>query len=784
MNRQEKRALEKDPVYHFQLAEQLQKQGNVEKAIHEYQHAIRLKPNFLEAYCNVGNAFKGVGEFKKAVHAYEKAIQLSPDSFGLYLNLASVLHELREIPKALAACEQGLALNPTEANGYFCLSNLQFELGELDKSLSSCNKALELDQNFYKAYHNIALVNLKLGQLDKAEENFLKVLQYDSSHHQTWMNLSDLYCLRKEYAKAQVAALKALNINFNDAQAHLRMGALHMKEDENVQAVPHLRTAIHINPNISAYWYQLAQSLKSLEFEELDDLMQEDLVNLISKDYIDPADLYKPIFSALLLNKQFVDSIELAAQYLNDLPRLEHAFEQGLLDPFLNNNLFLLLMKKVVITGKKYEMIFTRLRELFLRYAQKGDLQKINGKIPNQFILALATQCLFNEYVFACTAQDLHYIDHELKPLLQSRLVQKNIDETLLALFGCYRKLIVIDEMHTLKSAKFSDEFKTLLEHQVFNPIKEIEIKKTIPALTQISQGVSQLVQNQYEENPYPRWLGCNIVQQKLSAQDCFKNNGEGLDNYDFNFGEPLEILIAGCGSGKHPIQNTSTYNNSNVTAVDLSLTSLAYAIRKTQEYGINYISYYQADILKLDQAFDKKFDIIECSGVLHHLEEPMAGWQVIRGLLKPKGIMRIGLYSETARQHIVYARNFIKKNGYRDDAQGIRDLRAFILNETQDPMLIKCMDNGDFYTTSACRDLLFHVQEHRFTIPLIKECLKQLNLKFIRFEFRSTVWTNKFKERFGEESDQSNMDNWEILENENPDMFIEMYQFLCVDAN
>ena len=93
--------------------------------------------------------------------------------------------------------------------------------------------------------------------------------------------------------------------------------------------------------------------------------------------------------------------------------------------------------------------------------------------------------------------------------------------------------------------------------------------------------------------------------------------------------------------------------------AVDLSLTSLAYAVRKTRELGIGNIEYRQADILALG-ALTERFDVVDCTGVLHHLADPVAGWRILCSLLRPGGLMRIGLYSEQARRHVVRAREFI----------------------------------------------------------------------------------------------------------------------------
>ena len=86
----------------------------------------------------------------------------------------------------------------------------------------------------------------------------------------------------------------------------------------------------------------------------------------------------------------------------------------------------------------------------------------------------------------------------------------------------------------------------------------------------------------------------------------------------------------------------------------------MAYAKRKTEELGIENIEYMQADILDLGK-LNKQFDIIESAGVLHHMDNPMAGWKVLTDCLKPGGLMKIGLYSELARKHIVKIEKEIK---------------------------------------------------------------------------------------------------------------------------
>src|SRR5262249_5099377 len=136
-----------------------------------------------------------------------------------------------------------------------------------------------------------------------------------------------------------------------------------------------------------------------------------------------------------------------------------------------------------------------------------------------------------------------------------------------------------------------------------------------------------------------------------------------------------LDVLVAGCGTGQHPIHIAQQFAGARVLAVDLSRPSLAYARRKTSELGLTQIEYAQADILNLG-VLCRSLDLIEAVGVLHHLKDPQAGWRVLVSLLRPGGVMNIGLYSELARQDVVQARAVITERGYGPTADDIRRCR------------------------------------------------------------------------------------------------------------
>src|SRR6185503_12383198 len=190
-------------------------------------------------------------------------------------------------------------------------------------------------------------------------------------------------------------------------------------------------------------------------------------------------------------------------------------------------------------------------------------------------------------------------------------------------------------------------------------------------------------------------------------------------------------------------------------------------------ELGLASIEYAQADLLQL-QGLDRSFDVIESVGVLHHLADPWAGWRALLSLLRPGGFLRLGLYSQVARRNIVKARGLIAERGYGTTASEIRRCR-------QDLLDLDAPANwawrSDFFSISTCRDLLFHVQEHRLTLTGIDAFLQAERLAFLGFEIGDDV-RHAYKLRFPDDPAAVNLSKWQVFENETPDTFLGMYQF------
>lgn len=611
--------------------------------------------------------------------------------------------------------------------------------GRLDLAAAAYREVLRRRPDHADALHLLGIIDAQQGRLPQAVQRLQHAARLSPRNPEIRLNLGNVLLATGQGAEALEAyrATLAVKPDFDDARTALlraieRIGAFLQSENRGGEAIPLWREAIALAPGNDAYWLALANALQQVVFVARDPGLHEVLLRLLNRADVNPNAFYYAILSCLRLTPGFADALAQDEPPV-DLP---------------GTDLFERLLLTAIVADPEIERALTRWRAAILRRLDRGD----RAGVSLSFLCALAAQCFATEYVYIETAEETSAVDR-LRMALGS-------DPERLALFAAYRPLHSVSNAPT----QAPPPLDRLVQRQVTEPREELRLRETIPALTPISDAVSQAVQGHYEENPYPRWLTLppprpsRIVAERL-----------GIPNPD--------ILIAGCGTGSHSAYTALRFPGSRILAIDLSRTSLAYARRRSRELGLDRVDYAQADILALG-GLDRRFDIVESIGVLHHLEDPLAGWRVLNRLLKPGGLMFIGLYSELARRPIVTARAFIAEHGFADNADGIRRARHAILEGMDDSVTRRLRTNIDFYSLSGCRDLLFHVQEHRFTVPQIADAIAALGLDFLGFEALDAGTITKYRARFPGDPEMRSLAHWDEFERDHPDTFPNMYQF------
>jgi len=438
------------------------------------------------------------------------------------------------------------------------------------------------------------------------------------------------------------------------------------------------------------------------------------------------------------------------------------------------NPYFRVVLESTTVRDIRLEHWLTAMRGALLRATLVGEPPASDDILA--FASALAQQCFINEYIFTVSSAEVEQVQR-LKAMLTEALERgASLGGMHLLVCAMYMGLHSLPNVSALAARAWPGRVAAVLTQQVREPKLEQDLRASMPRLTPISGGITAEVREQYEENPYPRWVRLRTPPNVLANLDeQIRLQFPTASFRPVGHGDLLEVLEAGCGTGRHALEFAQSYRGARVLAVDLSLASLASAKRKIPPALSGSIEFAQADILQIG-SIGRSFDLINTGGVLHHMGDPRAGWRELIKLLKPNGLMQVGLYSAYARREVVAVRKRIAEKGYRPTLDDIRRCRQELI---ESPEQYRFMGLSDFFSTSDCRDLLFHVHEQQFTIPEIKAFLAENDLRFIGFQFRSTEEHNHYRNLFAQAGwSFSDLDRWGAFEREHPDVFIAMYNF------
>ena len=168
----------------------MREQKKLKESEESYKKAVKLNPNFADAYNNLGVTQRELNKFVDSEYSYKKAIELNPNFAEAYNNLGIILREQKKLKESEESYKKAIKLNPNFADAYNNLGYTLRELGRLDESESSYNKAIELNPNFAEAYNNLGFVLKELGRLDESESSYNIAINLKPDFADAYNNLS------------------------------------------------------------------------------------------------------------------------------------------------------------------------------------------------------------------------------------------------------------------------------------------------------------------------------------------------------------------------------------------------------------------------------------------------------------------------------------------------------------------------------------------------------------------------------------------------------------------
>jgi Flp pilus assembly protein TadD/SAM-dependent methyltransferase len=677
-------------------AKGLAQSGRFGEAVELYRRALARAPDDPEATHFLGICLVQSGQRGQGLPLVERSVKLAPRNSLYRQNFGLLLAEAGQLAAAEQSFQQIVALEKENATAHNYLGMVRQRRGRFDEALASYREALRLRPHDAAAANNLGYCLLERGDLEGAMPWLRRSVTTDPSNPMGHINLGNALRQAGDLQGAAECYRRSLALAPGSANAHHNLALTLRELGDAAGALRSARDAVRSDPAHRPAWQLFAELLAPHRLAAWDSDLASDCERLASQAAVD---------------------IQVCAEALLSLVRLGP-----------RGRLFRLLLEDALVADEAFEREMTALRREQLA-APSLDL-----------CCALAQQCFLNEYVWPESGEEAARL---------AQLARSAATPLELAALGMYRPLRGYP-----KPAGGGEAFERMWLRLVEEPATEAAL--SIPELSAVHDDVSQRVQEQYEANPYPRWQRAPVPGPFPLAR-MLRTLFPHVEPAKLVAPDAPRVLIAGCGTGMHAAITAQLQPHATVLALDLSRASLAYATRRCSELGLANIRFARGDILELG-ALAERFHLIECSGVLHHMRDPMAGWRVLLALLEPGGFMKLGLYSELARRHIVAARGKVAGMPVRAARQRLLALPA------ADPAR-RVTTLRDFYSASGARDLLLHVQEHRFTIPQLASMMSALQVEFLGFELPGRRTTMSLEE-------------WDEYETANPDTFASMYQF------
>ena len=709
------------------------------------------------------------GRVNEAVACYRQVLALKPDLAGAHSNLGTALCELGMLEEAESSYRKALVFQPEQAEAHNNLGTLLFEREKPDEAVSCYRKALALKPDYAEAHNNLGAALFRLGALKDAEKCTRQALAVAPDYAQALSNLGAILGAQGRFEEAGAFYRRLTAISPQDTEGLNGLAEMLAAQGDAVAALDAILKSLRIRDASDAKRI-FAKIVKPMRWAGDDMQLRDMMRRAIIETWARPVELSR---SAASLIKQGLGTGACISRAAKAWPRMlavPELFGPEGPSALARDELLCAMLVSAQNTDIEIERLLTMARHSLLEELPDHGVDDLSI----EFYAALARQCFINEYTFFCDEGEIDRAAR-LRDAMATALDRGTpISVSLLLAVASYFPLRSISGVDQLLGLSWPEPVVAVLNQQLREPQEEAKLRAAIPKLTRIDNPVSRLNQEQYEENPYPRWVRIPRLDHPVTIAGYLRKRFPLADFGHKSGTGAVDILSAGCGTGQLALEIAQSIK-SRTLAVDLSLASLGYARRKASEHGLGSIDFAQADLLELG-AIGRTFDVVECSGVLHHLADPYGGWKVLLPLLRPGGFMLVGLYSETARKGIVRAQELAIRRGYGTSANDIRRCRQDLLNSDE------CRDLGvaasdDFFGVSSCRDLLFHVQEARTQLPVIGAFLRENGLAFLGFEMDAATMLT-YRQRFLGDPAATNLHNWHLFESERPDTFSSMYRF------
>jgi tetratricopeptide (TPR) repeat protein len=305
------------PQANIQSIVALYSSSKIQEALVDIEALVKDFPNSPILYNIRASCYKANGQINASIKDYEKAVILKPDYAEAYYNLGITFRELGQLEAALKSYEKALAIKHEYPEAHNNLGSVLLDLGSLDSATDHFEWALAFKPNYPEAHNNLGVVARKLEKLDKAIKSFKKAIDIQPNYVQAHSNLGNILQDIGQLDAAMDCYKNALAINPNHTQCYLDIGLIHKEKGQIDDAIKFFEKALTINPSHAVTYDNLSDIKKYTINKKHITKMQ----SLLSSDTLSPSDRRHLCFALAKVNENLDNQGELF-KYLHEANRL------------------------------------------------------------------------------------------------------------------------------------------------------------------------------------------------------------------------------------------------------------------------------------------------------------------------------------------------------------------------------------------------------------------------------------------------------------------------------
>jgi tetratricopeptide (TPR) repeat protein len=217
-----------DPAALLNLATICALTQNREEAIRLLQDAIRMKPEYIPAYCNLGNILKEEGRYLEAISAYRHALSVRPDDADILNSLGIALRAAGQPHDAVSVYQAALIKSPSLIDAWYNQGNALYDLGQFSSSVESYERALELAPDRLSIYNNLGASYQAMDRLDDAILAYQRAAGSPDCYLQSTYNIAGALQQGEQFEKAANIYREAIEVEPHYAEARYNLSLIQL----------------------------------------------------------------------------------------------------------------------------------------------------------------------------------------------------------------------------------------------------------------------------------------------------------------------------------------------------------------------------------------------------------------------------------------------------------------------------------------------------------------------------------------------------------------------------